>query len=297
MLTTGAAVLAAAFVVGAPQPGDIAAAARAYSAGQAAELRREFEVAAQSYELAHEVSPNPAALRSACRTRLLGGQKARAANHALEIQESFPNAQAEVAFAAQVLRRVQGDVARIAVTCASACTIVVDRRAVRTSPRHRHTLFVEPGERSIAAALDGNVVLQTVNASRGEPIELTFRPAPEPPPAVPMAVDSDASSRGLSPWFLAGAAAVSAGLIGASTWAVLDANDASDAYARDPALVSPSDVSDRGTRARVLVVASGVALAGTIALAALGIDWSSDSDVSVGLPIEGPGLVIGGRFK
>src|SRR5262245_19941879 len=70
---------------------NIAAAAVAFSRAQEAELRGEWELAAELYALADRISPTPEALRSAALAAQHAGLDATAATHAEALIMRSPN--------------------------------------------------------------------------------------------------------------------------------------------------------------------------------------------------------------
>src|SRR5262245_10973893 len=105
----------------APDEGsDVAAAARAFAQGQAAELRGQHEEAARLYELAFHVAPTPEALRSAVRCWHRAGVRARAATLAELLVSRYSADTLARDLARMVLTDTRRTLARWAIDCSPA---------------------------------------------------------------------------------------------------------------------------------------------------------------------------------
>ena len=300
-LSLGVATLLAAQT---PSPGNVAAAARAFSAGQAAELERDFQRAAQSYELANTISPTAGALRSACRARFLAKQLARAAQHAIDLKAKYTNSRI-VAFAERILEKTRPKVFRILVRCKPPCTIESEGRALRVDTSRSHTIFVEPGQYNLVAKSADGLEELSVEGRAGMSRTLVFKsPKPIPGLDVPKlggvaVAEVKEPFRGFDRGFVIGAAAVTAALAGVSTWAIIDANNSGDDLGNPSSGQTLDDTQSRHSLARALVVSTGVALVASVALAAFGTDWGEDDEpsaITVGVDVERSQVLLNGRF-
>jgi hypothetical protein len=135
---------------------DVSAAARAFSDGQAAQLEGNHERAAQSFELAFNIAPSKEALRSAVRARQLAGQLPRAATLAHLLLTQYPDDAVSTKLAADVLAEAKPRLARVAVTCAPACSLAVGGRAISLTTSASHVVFTNPGKAMFEASFDGD---------------------------------------------------------------------------------------------------------------------------------------------
>src|SRR5450432_206474 len=122
---------------------DVTAAATAFTAGQQAELNREWARAAEFYELADQISPSPQALRSAAKSRLAAGDRATASTEAEELLRRYPAEATSVALAKGILEQAGAKLMRLDVQCKPSCTVGVDRIAISTEPRGDHVVYVD----------------------------------------------------------------------------------------------------------------------------------------------------------
>lgn len=169
---------------------DVAAAARAFANGQAAELRGEHEDAAAFYELAFHIAPTPQALRSAVREWHRAGVRSRAATLAERLASRYPDDPLTGQIAQRVLEETRGSLARYAIVCEPACALAVDGRAAEMGREAHHVVYVEPGAHAIEARFDdGRSVRREATVEAGASADLSLAPPPpaaqppSPPPA------------------------------------------------------------------------------------------------------------------
>ena len=256
-----------------------AAAAAAYERAQAAELDNRHLEAAKLYELADRLAPAPAALRGAIRMRRAAGQHTIAATHAETLLRRHPEDRDSRRVAEHVLMEMQPKLSRVEIRCGAPCRPMVDGKIVGLTPAKQHASYVRPGLHTITAAFSsGRAPLETIHVSAGQRTNLSFdaplvveRPAPTPKKKV---VKVEASS-GLSPWFFAASALVTAGLGAATIWSGLDVRSKEDEYDRGAA-DAQERYEDGRSRVRRTNVLIGLTAAAAVATATIAFfsDWS-----------------------
>lgn len=310
----GAIVVAITFAIGgvAASPvfaDDVRAAADAFARGQQLSLDEKPGEAADFYELADELAPSPQALRNAARARFAAGHIAMAATNAAELLRRYPDDAASRSIAEMILTEVGPKVARIDVSCAGGCSVLLDGKATSRKTGDRHAFFAKPGTHEVRAVFpDGQKTSEkpTVLAGSRTTIEL------EPPPPLPVA--EPAPDRATAPprqgisrgWVIAGAV-VTAGLGGAAVYeglATLDDRDhIRELVAAGDHATAESELAkarDRQTLTNVLIGATAAAGVATIT-AAFFTRWSGGEESSTRLsvtPLGGGGaaVTLGGGF-
>ncbi len=287
---------------------DAAAAARAYSQGQAAELAGQPGQSAELYETAYRFAPHPVSLRAAIRTHLNAGHRAAAATLCERLLARHADDEKSVEYAQQVLEQVRPEVARLIVRCEVDCVVLVDNQATTLDSGIEHLVYVLPGSRSLSvrfvqAGVESEV--QPLEAIAHAEVSAQFA-APILPPqptrselgsvrtaSVPMPVPVAAESTGIAPIYTIAVAGAALLLGGVATWSAFDVAKAHDSY----------DRKDRGAEARyeegkkleqrtnaLIGVAAGVAV--TAGVLAIFTRWHGDDKepkrAAVG---AGPGLV------
>lgn len=276
------AVLLATIVVGwlgAPEArADVAAAARAFTDGQAAQLEGNFERAAQDFELAYHIAPSKEALRSAVRARQATGQLPRAATLAQILLTQYPDDVASSRLANDVLAEARLKLGRIAVACTPHCTLAVGGRATSLSAATAHVVFVAPGAQRVVATFEGDqAVTRELTLGAGDDVTLTFVPPPSPDrPAVRAAVAPAGSPRtddrgGLRPAFAVTGGVVTLALVGLTTWSGIDTQRAHNAYVAAPTSAGFTDGRSKQLRTNLLL--GGAAAAG-VATALVAVFWT-----------------------
>ncbi len=298
-----AAVAATAAVVEA-SPGaaqsSVAAAAKAFSLGQQAELAGDYRAASEHYELADRMVPSPEALRSAVKTRLKAGDEAIAATHAEALARRYRDERSQD-IAADLLKGLRPKLARVSLSCTPSCGALVDGGAIGVEEASEHIFYLEPGQHTVAADFGGaGSHRQIVNARAGKTISVNLA-APQAPPA---AVTSDPGadvrveagstrSSGLSRgWFVA-SAAVTVGLAGATIWSGLDVLDRNDEYERDPTRARLADGQRAERRTNILLGATAAAAVGTGVIAFF-TRWSAGEGEAEAAPALSVAPVGGG---
>jgi hypothetical protein len=285
---------------------NIAAAAKAFSLAQQAELAGNHRAASEHYELADRMVPSPEALRSAARARQKAGDEAMAATHAEALQRRYTDEKSREV-AQEILTDLRPKLARVTLACARPCGVVVDGGAIGVEESRAHVFYVEQGRHTIGADFGDNVTEQEVfEAKAGKSASLSIAPAEAEAATAGTSVDLTSPSRpppakGISRgWFVA-SAAVTVGLAGASIWSGLDVLSKNDEYERDPTQARLDAGQSAELRTNILIGATAVAAVAT-GVIAWKTRWSSpkrEQASTLGLvPSEGGALVVlGGHFQ
>lgn len=240
-----ALVLASLCATAEAQDRNVAAAADAFSKGQQAELRGEFEEAANLYELADQLAPTVEALRSAARSARKGGMNAMAANYAAELLAREPVDATSRSLAEEILSSTTAELVRMHITCDQPCKVLIDGRIASRQLVADHTLYSKAGTRKLSASFgSGTTPEQTLPLPAGAMVELTFTapvvvpaldldaqaaaaaPAPDKSPSETQASDK------LSPWYFGTAGALTVVAGGLTLWSALEVKSAHKDYDR-----------------------------------------------------------------
>jgi len=310
---------------------DVNGAAKAFSQAQEAMLHGDVARAADLYELADELSPSAPALRNATRARMAVGHLAMAATNAAALLRRYPSDKESRDMAEAVLAKLAPQLAQLDVTCSAACTLLVDGKVVASVAREQHSLFSQPGARSVTGVFeDGRKALSQITATPNHIMTVRLEAPPRPAnpiePKVPPRIEPAApvmgrsgtdrpvteasrpiadSSHGISRWWVVGGGVVTVGF-GAATivsgLATLSTRDqireavAAGDHATAQMLYSTGN--DQQTRTNVLLGATIAAGVGTVVLA-LFTNWSperSERDLAIVPTRDGVSLVYGSRF-
>lgn len=298
-----AAVAATATVVGATSgaaQSSVAAAAKAFSLGQQAELAGDFRAASEHYELADRMVPSPEALRSAVKTRLKAGDAAIAATHAEALARRYRDERSQE-IAADLLKGLRPKLARVSLSCTPTCGALVDGGAIGVEEATEHIFYLEPGQHTVAADFGAaGSRRQVVDARAGKTIAVDLDAPQQAAAAVTTDPGADvqvgassARSSGLSrAWFVAGAA-VTVGLAGATIWSGLDVLDRNDQYEQEPTRARLEDGQSAERRTNILLGATAAVAVGT-GVIALFTRWSSAGGEAEAAPALGVAPVEGG---
>ncbi len=298
---------AAALSFGTTAHADVSAAARAFSDGQAAQLEGNYERAAQSFELAFHIAPAREALRSAVRARQLANQLPRAATLAHLLLAQYADDAVSAKLANDVLAEARTRLARIAVTCAPACTLAVGGRAISLDAAPSHVVFTSPGHQVLEVTFAGNrSVTREVTLTAGDELTLPIEPPPPPvsrpaaaPPA-PRPVAEARAERGLPPAFAIAGGVATLALASITVWSGLDTNDAHDAYVAAPTHEAFTAGQAKQLRTNILLGSSIAAGVGTSVIAVFWTRWRGSprppADVAIRPTNGGVTLSLGGSF-
>jgi hypothetical protein len=165
-------------------------AAEQFDAGAAAFNAKDYEGAASRFEAADSAVPSERALRSAIRARVEAGQKSRAATLAALALARYPNDASTSKLARDTLSKLEKDLHKLSVSCASPCVLAVGTRSIHGEATTRWTLYLDPGAVAVSASFFGKVTAKPaqVTAKAGSASEVRFEPeeaAPSKPPEVP----------------------------------------------------------------------------------------------------------------
>lgn len=298
---------------------DVNGAAKAFSQAQEAMLAGDAVRAADLFELADELAPSAPALRSAARARLSVGHLAMAATNAAALLRRYPADKESREIAEAILSRLTPQLTQLEVTCAAACTLTIDGKAVVSVPRTHHVLFTAPGARTIAADFDGKrktskqitaVADHTLAVDLEAPsvqVSPAARMAGTPGSEKPVRASTTAhESRGISRWWAVagGAVVVGAGaataLSGMATLSTRDKIREATAAGQDGRALY-NHGRDQQIRTNVLLGVTAAAAAGTVVLAVLA-SWSStpgehaDRNLAIAPSSDNLSVVYAGRF-
>lgn len=285
---------------------ETAAAARAFRAGQKAQLLGRYEEAAEKYELADELIPTTEALRSALRARLAAGNLTMAAAHAQSLLRRC-EARSCRAYPVSVLKDLRRKLTRVSLACLKPCRVAVNGRPLLGKVSKRHRFYVRPGRSEVVAIFESSSVVLAVTGVAGQrvsvaadappvetpPVATEARPVEPPPPQVvlpnvvpkapPPAAELAAASpatievvkqeSGLSPVVPLVGYGIAVGLGVAAGWSISDARSAHDAYSAAPTEAGWDDGRSKDLRSNVLLYSAIGTVAISSLVAALWTNW------------------------
>jgi len=147
------------------------AAAEAYDRGTAAYLAQDYAKAAQWFETANRMASAAAALIQAIRSHMHANNEMRAATLAIQLNDLYPNEEAAVHYADEILEKQEKNFLRIDILC-NKCR--VDLNGVL---QEYLSFFVEPGtSHTVVAHFDTGDVEEEVYGEAGETRKITFEP-------------------------------------------------------------------------------------------------------------------------
>jgi hypothetical protein len=273
-----------------PTAADRDAAATAYDRGTSSYLSQDFPRAAQWFETAYRLAPNPQALLGAIRSHDRAGEMMRAATLALRAQAFHPDDEALSRQAAAILTQATPLYVRVDVTCSSECTVSLDGTV------QSHTsFFVAPDvEHRVLASFETGPAETTISGAAGETRAVSLEA-----PAAPVVAENEAgeegapidgepvpgSGGGISPAFVVTGAVLTAAAGGVLIWSGIDALDGVAPYEAMPTVEGLADGQMRETRTNVLIgVTAGLAL--TTVIFAIVTDWDGDPASSTDIESE-----------
>jgi hypothetical protein len=286
---------------------NIAAAAKAFSLGQQAELAGDFRAASEHYELADRMVPSPEALRSAARARMRAGDEPMAATHAEELDRRYSDDKSHQ-IASEILSGLSQKLGRISLTCEKACGVVVDGGAIGVDEATEHVFYVEAGRHTIGASFGtGGTAQQMIEAPAGKTARLSLS-VPEGAEAssgatAQVSAGAGGPKRAGLPigWFIASAGATAL-LAGATVWSGLDVLKHKSDYEEDPTKAKLDDGRTRELRTNILI---GVTAAGAVATGFIAwkTRWKTSTErapattVSFAPTVGGGVVLLGGDFR
>jgi hypothetical protein len=274
-----------------PSAADRDAAATAYDRGTSAFLSHDYARAAQWFETAYRLAPNPQALLGAMRAHERNGDLMRAGTLALRAAAFHGDDPAVARAASATLAQAAPLFLRVDVTCTAAegsaeCTVELD--GVLAS----HTsFFVAPdaAHRVVAAFATGNAETSVTGAA-GETRNVALE-APPPPPGGSPESDPDGGARpvasaepaGLSPVYFAVSGVLTVAAAGTLVWSGVDTLAGVGPYEADPTPERLADGQSRELRTNVLIGVTG-ALAVTTVVLGIVTDWDGSPRDAAGAP-------------
>jgi hypothetical protein len=157
-----------------PTPQDIEQAAKYFDDGRAAFRNENYVEAAEAFEKADALAPNPKVLLLAIQSRELGGHMARAATLAALAEQRHPK---DPLFTdlGDLLKTAREGLHFLTITCESPCQITVGNRLVHGAAATRRYLFLEEGKYRIRASWgQGEALSKYYEASNGTRGKLRF---------------------------------------------------------------------------------------------------------------------------
>lgn len=268
----------------APTAADRDAAATAYDRGASSFLSQDFPRAAQWFETAYRLAPNPQALLGAIRSHDRAGETMRAATLSLRALAFHPDDEALRRQAETILAQAVPLYVRLDVTCSSDCTVALDG----TVQSHTSFFVAPDADHRVLASFATGPSETTVRGAAGETRAVSL----EAPPAPLVAVteeggDEDTvagepvpgSGGGISPAFVVAGAVLTAAAGGVLIWSGVDALDGVGPYEAMPTAEGLADGQMRESRTNVLIgVTAGLAL--TTLILAIVTDWDGDPPAS-----------------
>ncbi len=170
-----------------PSVEDVRAAGDEFNLGRTAFKDEDYATAAEHFEKADSLVPNPKVLLLAIQSREQAGHAARAATLAALAQDRYPD---EEMFAETrtLIRDGLASMSKLKVTCDEPCTLLVDSRLVHGAASTKRFLFLEAGSYHVKAAFEGGETeTKDFTAVAGAAGKLHFEK--EPTGAAPVAED------------------------------------------------------------------------------------------------------------
>jgi hypothetical protein len=258
---------------------NVNAAARAFADGQAAQLNGDYDHAAASFELANSIMESKEALRSAVRARQLSGQLARAATLAESLLVKYASDPQSVKLANDVLIEARAKLGRIQVTCAEACSLAGNQRALGLTAAVTHLVYVQPGSITLDVSFSNDRTTQRrVVPLTGTLLELKIDAPPMPIAKKSVDAQKKPASRGLPRTVPITTGVITVAIGGIAIWSGLDTLKAHDAYEANPDRSTAEFDKGRSKQLRtnLLLAGTGVAALSTLAIAAFWTDWKGD---------------------
>lgn len=237
VLAIGIALTATPFAARAEgDPAKLQAAAEEFDEGTKAFKRKDYEEAAAHFEAADRYAPSPASIGNAIRARKSAKQLARAATLSQLAIARHPDDKALVDVAKALVAANEKSLQRIDVSCAPACTLVLDGK-VASGEVTTFVLFLDPGSHNLIAGWSQDRTRTVrLEASKGGTDALKLEAPPEPPKAPekrddpkpevktpdPVVPPPPPPKKGLDPWVTYAGAGATAVLLGVSIWSGLD---------------------------------------------------------------------------
>jgi hypothetical protein len=223
-----------------PTPEAIREAGESFNQGRAAYKEEDYVAAAEHFEKADGLAPNPKVLWLAIDSRERVGHHARAATLAALANQLYPG---DPTFepANELLRVALERSSRLKVECDEPCTVLIDTRLVHGPPMQKRFIFLDPGEYRVRAFWGERSATESYTAVAGASGKLEFIAPPaqastavetvpepgvgseQPPPVLAPPAAPEANAKPLGPAVFWSGLALTVGLGGVSTWSAIDA--------------------------------------------------------------------------
>jgi hypothetical protein len=269
------------------------AAATAYDRGTSSFLSHDYPRAAQWFETAYRLAPNPQALLGAIRSHERAGDLLRAATLSLRAQAFHPEDEALARQATTLLTQATPLYLRVDVTCTAPAGLDAECTVELDGTVQSHTsFFVAPdADHRVVASFETGPAETTVRGAAGETQAISLE-APPAPVVVAAAgggaratdgtdtTPTPGSGGGISPAFFVTGLVLTAAAGGVLIWSGVDALDGVPAYEADPTPERLADGQMRETRTNVMIgVTAGLAV--TTLIFAIVTDWDGDPPAAV----------------
>lgn len=177
-----------------PSAERIRAAAAEYDAGRRAFLDRKYEDAAVHFENAWHDAPRAEALRNAIRARRDAKQPARAATLAALAEQAYADDTTTMVVVHDTLTATGPHLHKVTLTCAPACGVAADGRAVSLDDTTKLVFYLSPGAHDVLVSWGEEKTKQIrIDAHAGAQQELALE-APKPAPPAPVAAPAPAAA-------------------------------------------------------------------------------------------------------
>ncbi len=260
----------------AADPNSRAEAGKEFRRGEAAFKSGAYADAADAFERAYAIAPNPAALFNAAEARAKAGQLARAARLYVRVLADKGTAPRDRRDATQRMTELSAKLARIAVVATGGESVTIDGEAAAPDDT-----YADPGDHVVGAVFPSGPVTRKINAPAGVRTPGGDRAGhrggagPTAPVSLLRPWSSSPRRSRSRPRGSSVGAGVSVALGGATVASGLDANAARAAYDKAPSKAGLEAGYGKVTRTNVLLVSAIVAGVTTGALGIFAVRWKS----------------------
>lgn len=146
-----------------------------FNKGRKAFKDEEFEVAAEHFERADALAPNPRVLMNAIVARIQAKEMARAATLAALARELYPDDEELSVVVEEVLGKAKPDLLEVIVECEPPCRLLVESRLIHGAPAKGWRIYLEPGTYGLRGQFSGgDSVRKQVEGAAGEFVEVSL---------------------------------------------------------------------------------------------------------------------------
>lgn len=176
---------------------DVKRAAAAFDQGRSAYRAESYGEAAENFEAADGFAPSAKALRLAFVARKAAGQLDRAATLAALAVDKYPEDEATMTDAKEILDEASSSLGRVEASCDTSGDLLLDGKLVHGKCDGTRVLFVTPGDHKLTASWSkARTVTKQVSVAAGASESLNFVAPPEPVEAPPEPTPSSTSGGG-----------------------------------------------------------------------------------------------------